>query len=1179
MVLHEKDPTWAGRVAVRRHTCAITALSINTTLKQHPHIWSATNLPYDAYKLLAVPAPIGGVLVFCANSLHYHSQSGSCALGLNEFAVAPEGSAEYPRSKMSVELDCAHATWVANEVALISTKNGMLLFLNLVYEGRSVQRLELTKSKASVLTSCMCTIGENFFFLGSRLADSLLVQHTLGSASGRTSSLMVKAEREEGDIEADLSAPAAKRLKREPSEEEEGVSAEEMSLYYSTPTASDISQKKTFTFTVRDSLVNICPLRDFAYGLRSNADQSATGLGKQSNYELVACSGHGKNGSLSVLHQSIRPDLINKVALPGCSGIWTVYHKTDRDDSNEFDFGTSEDDEFHAYLIISLESRTMVLETGDTLGEVTENVEYYTEGNTIAAGNLFGRRFVVQVYQNGLRLLDGAKMLQELLITNSELENNSSEVANNLVIEAVIADPYMLLKMTDGSLQLVVGDVENTKLSIPQPQGFGITTDAITAFTLYQDKGPHQWLRRTCSEMNSDRSQWSSTSDQGYVYCIVCRISGRFEIYELPRMVCVYAVDNFNHGMSVLWDQKVLERRANSNAALKEGAEEDKAPGDALLRDAGLSLHVSQICFESWGEKFGRPFLLATLSDGTMLCYHAFSYDANESSDALEFRETATSLKDLSRLTHLRFARIPIDWVSGQEDGAKVLYETKFCSFKNVGSFPGVFVTGLRPTWLMVCRGRLRPHPQFCDGAILGFTPLHNVNCAHGFIYITAQGQLKICQLPSLLFYDNDWPVQKIPLRGTPHQITYHSDVNLYALIISTPVSRPTSQVLMGDGHPFDQQQENSIGEDGQRLVTSEDYEVRIIEPAQPGGNWEAKAAIKMHLTENALTVRIVSIKNITTDQTQTLLAIGTSYVQGEDVAAKGRIILVSVGKDPQDPGSWAREVYSKELKGSISAIASLQGHLLIAIGPKIILHSWNGSELNGAAFFDAPLYVVSLNIVKNFILFGDIHKSIYFLCWKEDGAQLTLLAKDFGSLDCYATEFLIDGSTLSLLVSDSRKNLQIFSYAPKSMESWKGQKLLSRAEFHLGAHVNKFHRLQMLPTPGSARSNRYAVLFGTLDGAIDYLAPLDELTFRRLHTLQRKLVDCVSHVAGVNPRAFRQFRCDGKAHRPGPDNIVDCELLSHYDMLPLDEQLEIARQIGTTRAHVLSNLDRKSVV
>lgn len=32
------------------------------------------NLPHDAYKLLAVPSPIGGVLVLCANTIHYHSQ-------------------------------------------------------------------------------------------------------------------------------------------------------------------------------------------------------------------------------------------------------------------------------------------------------------------------------------------------------------------------------------------------------------------------------------------------------------------------------------------------------------------------------------------------------------------------------------------------------------------------------------------------------------------------------------------------------------------------------------------------------------------------------------------------------------------------------------------------------------------------------------------------------------------------------------------------------------------------------------------------------------------------------------------------------------------------------------------------------------------------------------------------
>lgn len=65
-------------------------------------------------------------------------------------------------------------------------------------------------------------------------------------------------------------------------------------------------------------------------------------------------------------------------------------------------------------------------------------------------------------------------------------------------------------------------------------------------------------------------------------------------------------------------------------------------------------------------------------------------------------------------------------------------------------------------------------------------------------------------------------------------------------------------------------------------------------------------------------------------------------------------------------------EVYSKELKGAVSNLASLQGHLLIASGPKITLHKWTGSELNGVAFYDAPLHVVSLNIVSAFLSMFD---------------------------------------------------------------------------------------------------------------------------------------------------------------------------------------------------------------
>ncbi|KAK9063238.1 hypothetical protein SSX86_017108 [Deinandra increscens subsp. villosa] len=224
VILHEKELTWAGRLPYKHHTCVISALSISTTSKQHPLIWSATNLPHDAYKLLAVPSPIGGVLVVCANTIHYHSQSASCILALNNYAVPVDSSQEMSRSSFSVELDAANATWLSDDVAMLSTKSGELLLLTLVHDGRIVQKLDLSKSKASVLTSGITTVGSSFFFLGSRLGDSLLVQFHCGAGSS------MGAKEEVGDIEGDL--PSAKRLRRSSSDAlQDMANDDELSLY------------------------------------------------------------------------------------------------------------------------------------------------------------------------------------------------------------------------------------------------------------------------------------------------------------------------------------------------------------------------------------------------------------------------------------------------------------------------------------------------------------------------------------------------------------------------------------------------------------------------------------------------------------------------------------------------------------------------------------------------------------------------------------------------------------------------------------------------------------------------------------------------------------------------------------------------------------------------------------
>ncbi|GAB2265340.1 hypothetical protein Dimus_000404 [Dionaea muscipula] len=1187
VILHERELTWAGRISWKHHTCMVSALSINTAMKQHPVIWSAVNIPHDAYKLLAVPAPIGGVLVISANTVHYHSQSSSFSLAVNSFAVSGDNSREQPRSSFDVELDAAHAAWLANDVALLSTKTGELLLLTIVFDGRIVQRLDLVKSKASVLTSGITTMGNSLFFLASRLGDSLLVQFTSGTAS--SSSL----KEEVGDIEGD--APLLKRIRRSSSDVLQDMASEELSFYGSTPNKADPVQR-SFSYTVRDSLVNIGPLKDFSYGLRINANPSATGIAKQSNYELVSCSGHGKNGALCILQQSIRPEMITEVQLPGCKGIWTVYHKSSRTHNSDASKIPTEDDEYHAYLIISLEARTMVLETADLLGEVTETVDYYVQGSTIAAGNLFGRRRVIQVFARGARVVDGAYMTQDISFGPSNSESGSTSESLT-VSSASIVDPYVLLRMNDGSIQLLVGDPSTCTVSTSIPTGFESSKKSVAACTLYHDKGPDPWLRKASTDA------WLSTGigeaidgtegtlqDQGDIYCIVCHENGTLEIFDVPNFNCVFSVDNFVSGKGHLVDSFVKEplkdpRRIsnNSNEATGHGRKENVQ-----------NMKVAELAMQRWSGQHSRPFIFGILTDGTVLCYHAYLFDAQENiknevsgRDPLSSNQTGTS-----RMRNLRFIRVPIDMYTREEMSGVTTYP-RMSIFKNVGGNQGLFLSGSLPAWFMVFRERLRIHPQLCDGSIVAFAFLHNVNCNHGFIYVTSQGFLKICQLPSRLIYDNHWPVQKVPLKCTPHQVTYFAEKNLYPLIVSFPVLKTVSQILFPPadqegGHQIDN---NNLSPDElQRTYTVDEFEVRILEPEKSSGPWQTRATIPMHSSESALTVRMVSLFNTTSKENETLLAVGTAYVQGEDVAGRGRVLLYAIGRS-DNPQNLVTEVFSKELKGAISALASLQGHLLIASGPKIILHKWTGTELNGVAFFDAPpLHVVSLNIVKNFILLGDIHKSIYFLSWKEQGAQLSLLAKDFGSLDCFATEFLIDGSTLSLAVSDEQKNVQIFYYAPKMSESWKGQKLLSRAEFHVGAHVTKFLRLPMLVPPSSDRTNtaaaasgadktnRYALLFATLDGSMGCIAPLDELTFRRMQSLQKKLVDAVPHAGGLNPRSFRQFQSNGKAHRPGPDSIVDFELLCHYEMLPLEEQLEIANQIGTTRSQILSNFNDLAV-
>jgi len=47
--------------------------------------------------------------------------------------------------------------------------------------------------------------------------------------------------------------------------------------------------------------------------------------------------------------------------------------------------------------------------------------------------------------------------------------------------------------------------------------------------------------------------------------------------------------------------------------------------------------------------------------------------------------------------------------------------------------------------------------------------------------------------------------------------------------------------------------------------------------------------------------------------------------------------------------------------------------------------------------------------------------------------------------------------------------------------------------------------------------------ILASLDGSLGYILPVPEKTYRRLLMLQNVLVTHICHIAGLNPKAYRQ--------------------------------------------------------
>eukprot|EP00727_Mastigamoeba_balamuthi_P014447 m51a1_g9627 putative cleavage and polyadenylation specificity factor subunit 1 (1421) ;mRNA; r:1125180-1130926 len=1222
-VLFQPRQTWSGRLPYAKDTCTVAVYSLDTASRKHPVLWSAERLPFSCCQVFPVPAAFGGVLVLSPNVVFYCNQNYRYALTLNEFGEEHmQGctNAVIERSEVTFVLENPKATALSPERVLLSTHIGDIFVLHLLHDGRAFHSMQITRAKTGPLASCMCTLPDtDLIFIGSRLGDSILVKYAEKHDAAEDDEGAERPEKrrrvdEEGAAGSSASAEgAASAASSGGSGSGSGGAAtgmgdadiEDESLFYGQ--ARPRGQQRgddlvSYKFSVEDHLSCSAPIRDIAIGESFDpASLSGREPGDKEKWEAVACCGSGKTGSLQVFQSGVRPDVLPPVwELPGCECMWTLMLPPTQAEPNPAGY--------HAFLVISKPDRTMVLSTREELAEVTQNVEFVVDRPTLNAANVLGLTRVAQVTAAGVALMDNVKRV-------CDWESPQP------VVSSAIADKYISLVHADGSLSVLSvqppGSIAPVKRLFdvrgpsaqqttaaqltPGAQGPPSAATTIVACALFESS----WLpasaqaaaaqepkrELTAEEQEFEELYASAQPDGGgagaqqqqqqqggqpeqAVFCATVSHGGVLRVLHVPSCEVVFESAAFAYGPRVVFHGQQQQRTAVAPPRIVELAIRQLS-ARPLSPTYLIALHDS-------GDFYVYRFLAAELAAGALPV-------------RMQRIEHGYIGRDIVRCpAGTSFVPVP----QAQAQQPQVPLPARFprmAPFADAAGHAGVFVCGKHPAFVLDDRGYARAVPMTREGAVTCFTALHNVKCPHGFIFCNDRAKFKICQMPAYMAFDGPWPVKKVALRKTPHRLAYHAEARVYVAALSTraPINYADLIPPAPTGPYGEQRQNNPPPPPPPPIpIIGDKYELVVLAP----GTWAQTSSVELADNEAVTSIKVVNMIVSQQDRaTRPFVVVATTLALTEDITSKGRIILYDVDRDPgaeqqpQQGGSGGcarlREVCVKEQKGAVSALASLEGYICVAVGTHVFVMSFaDAKDLNTIAIYDAQIHVSTLSTAKNWVLMGDAYKSVHFLRWREDtGRNLTLQSKDYRQLPVLAGEFLIHNQNLGLVVADANRNMQILAYAPQSLESRKGHMLLYKADAHVGSLVTKFLRVSLLDTSGGAAAKgataqqqhqrMTACLFGTSDGAFCFLRPLDERVFRVLLALQARMAVAVPMPAGLNPMEFRAYKSPLPMARGREGNIVDGDLLARFLSLPVDEAEAIARHLGVNSNTVINTL------
>ncbi|KAK1891353.1 DNA damage-binding protein 1 [Dissostichus eleginoides] len=302
---------------------------------------------------------------------------------------------------------------------------------------------------------------------------------------------------------------------------------------------------------------------------------------------------------------------------------------------------------------------------------------------------------------------------------------------------------------------------------------------------------------------------------------------------------------------------------------------------------------------------------------------------------------------------------------------------------------------------------------------------------------------------------------------------------------------------------------------------------------------------------------------------------VGTAMVYPEEAEPKqGRIIVFHYtdGK--------LQTVAEKEVKGAVYSMVEFNGKLLASINSTVRLYEWTAEkELRTECNHYNNIMALYLKTKGDFILVGDLMRSVLLLAYKPMEGNFEEIARDFNPNWMSAVEILDDDNFLG---AENAFNLFVCQKDSAATTDEERQHLQEVGVFHLGEFVNVFcHGSLVLQNLGeSSTPTQGSVLFGTVNGMIGLVTSLSEGWYSLLLDLQNRLNKVIKSVGKIEHSLYPSYLFTPFLHLSPPalkerkteqaTGFIDGDLIESFLDLGRAKMQEVVStlQVGAQHAH-----------